>query len=291
MLPLFFPLCARTRALSAFYSQVGSVLPNIARCIKPLPNNPSPADIERWLHDLKHLATHSHLRGTCLLTAQQSMVDVTSNYRTSLTAFSSVNMLFMLAVVLWISSSFALFYIGGAPKSEEDISKVETSDGKKQWVPEDFTMLVGIIWNLMLIAYLLYPGTLDKSNIPLNNAVIAIAALLAATAVQWHSAYYSAKKFDSLYNIPQPPEAPVPEAAFFSAGSSASGSHFFTTSNFLAVANRHSQYSKQQLQSTKMGYQVLGQPFARHYYYEALKVHARSYYHIYIGEHILNVLP
>lgn len=67
--------------------------------------------------DMKHVATHSHLRGTCLLTAQQAMVDVTSNYKTSLTAFSSVNMVFMLAVVLWISASFALFYVGGDPKS------------------------------------------------------------------------------------------------------------------------------------------------------------------------------
>lgn len=251
------------------------MLPNIARCIKPLPNNPSPADIERWLHDLKHLAKHSHLRGTCLLTAQQAIVDVTSNYRTSLTAFSSVNMLFMLAVVLWISASFALFYIGGAPKSEEEISNVDTSDGKRRWVPEDFTMIVGIVWNTVLVSYLLYPGTLEKSNIPLNNAVIAIVALIAATAVQWHSAYYSAKKYDALYKLPSVPEAPVvPEAAFFPAGPAANGSSFFTTSNFLVVAkNRHSARSKQQQQMQSMkGYQVLGQPFARHYYYEALKV-------------------
>lgn len=264
--------------------QVGSVLPNIARCINPLPANPSPSDVELWLNKLKHLATHSHLRGTCLLTAQQAMVDITSNYKTSLTAYSSVNMLFMLAVILWISASFALFYLGGGPKTMKEIEELPGSDGTKKYVMEDLTMAVGILWNLLLVAYLLFPDTLEKSNIPLNNAVIAIVALMAAIAVQWHSAYYSAKKFDQLYtlknNVPEEKEA-VEERASFGTGNS----KFFTTTNFLSVANHSFQ--------KKNGYQMIGLPFARPNYYEALKVCDFSYRSInlqFIDKHHVDIV-
>lgn len=248
--------------------KVGSVLPNIARCIKAMPANPTPADVETWLNDLKHLATHSHLRGTCLLTAQQAMVDVTSNYKTSLIAYSSVNMLFMLAVILWISASFALFYIGGGPKRKDELDGLKSSEQweNARWSWEDVTTLVGIAWNLMLVAYILYPGTLRESNIPLNNAALGILVLLAAIAVQWHSAYYSSKKFDKLYNLPPAPQAKM-DARLGQIQASAP-SHFFTTSNFLSAASDH-------FLQRKNGYDrmmMVGQPFARQYYYEAIKV-------------------
>lgn len=39
--------------------KVGSMLPNIARCIQRMPDNPSPADVERWLKVLAPTPLHA----------------------------------------------------------------------------------------------------------------------------------------------------------------------------------------------------------------------------------------
>lgn len=93
-------------------SRPGMQLPNLGRCLKrylpsisgtPLTDVPKlVADMAggktEWNNQLNRLKTNSHMRGTCLLTGQQATVDVTSNPKTSVILFSSVNILFMLLV-------------------------------------------------------------------------------------------------------------------------------------------------------------------------------------------------
>ena len=119
------------------------------------------------------MVSSSHLRGTCLLTGQQATVDITSNYKTSLTMFSSVNMLFMLTVVLWISASFALFYTGGLPQSKDE-SRLIQSERIRAWTGDvcmemngasccstfksaDLVVIVAVVWNAALIIYVMIP--------------------------------------------------------------------------------------------------------------------------------------
>jgi hypothetical protein len=127
--------------------------------------------------------------------------------------FSSVNMLFMLTVVLWISASFALFYIGGIPAAANtEVSEIESStepddcnivccavvskggSDSKRFTTADATIIISIAWNAALIIYVMIPKIQSDSNIPLNNVVLTIFSALAAIAVQWHWAYYSGKE-------------------------------------------------------------------------------------------------
>lgn len=97
--------------------RAGMQLPNLARCLErythlPPQDDGSSTSLEEaanlasslragnstWHEQLARLRSNSHLRGTCLLTGQQATVDITSNPRTSMTPFSSVNVLFMLVV-------------------------------------------------------------------------------------------------------------------------------------------------------------------------------------------------
>ena len=129
---------------------------------------------------------NSHLRGTCLITGQQPTVDMTSNYKTSMVLFSSVNVIFMLAVVLWITASFSLFYVGGMPRALEP----NPEETEKKWNFEDYFMVIGILWNVAGVVYVLVPDAQGHSNIPLNNVVISVVALVASILVQWNWANF-----------------------------------------------------------------------------------------------------
>ena len=180
----------------------GMQLPNFARCSR---NLLPPEDrlygttaedqnmLGSWLSSMMRFEKNSHLRGTCLLTGQQPTVDMTSNYKTSMIPFSSVNSVFMLAVVLWITASFALFYIGWAPKGKE---ADEINDAR--WTSDDVFMTVAIVWNVAAIVYMLVPDAQVQSNIPLNNVVIAVTALLLTIFVQWRWANFSTEKQDRI---------------------------------------------------------------------------------------------
>ena len=265
--------------------KVGSVLPNIARCVKPLPvNNPQPSDVEEWLNSVKHVASNSHLRGTCLLTGQQATVDVTSNYKTSLTTFSSVNMLFMLSVIMWISASFALFYVGGLPRNG---AADPASFGMVYWSSADFFILTSIVWNIFLVVYILVPRVQEQSNIPLNNVVVALMALLSSIAVQWYWANFSGRRLIPASGAPAP-AAPAAVSNWQDAtpllanGGDQRGSDmmnpalaFFDTRNFLSVASSVQQRSKFALETVSLEQggvvQKMGAPFANADYYRVIK--------------------
>lgn len=57
----------------------------------------------------------------------------------------------------------------------------------KWWTSDDFAVFIAILWNLILILCLMIPNVRADNNIPLNNAVIAVALLLAAILVQWNT--------------------------------------------------------------------------------------------------------
>jgi hypothetical protein len=265
-----------------------------------------------WTVNVIKVMTNSHLRGTCLLTAQQATVDITSNYKTSLVWFSSVNMLFMLTVVLWISASFALFYTGGLlpewKKDANDFEEIQTAKPNYNMLnfgsfgKADFAVGLAIAWNVFLIVFVMIPKIQDDYSIPLNNVVIAIFATLAAIAVQWHWALYSGKDHISKQqdgNIGQQQQAAIDEAVIPVAVSqppeqkserrqyeeneyySRSDVYAkFNTHNFLTVATRKMEQQRLITKMANMGYSPLqiqqglrlGAPIADKHYYRSIKV-------------------
>lgn len=165
------------KAQSMNPARTSGMLPNVARCVSELPENADAAQRESWMRELADLAAHSFRRGTCLLTGQQRMVDISPNFKTSIALFSSVNPLFMLLIVMWITASFALFYIrfpvlfGWDPK--------QASAGF--W----FTAYAPVIWNFGLMVAIVFPGFYDSLNVPLNNIFLGIGALFVAIVIQF----------------------------------------------------------------------------------------------------------
>lgn len=202
---------------------VGTQMPNLFRCMadfipaEEMDSNvtSNPEKLRTWVTRLGRLRLNSHLRGTCLLTGQQDSVDVISNYRTSVVFFSSINVIFMVQVIIWISASFALFNVGAYRSSTSHIhgvSSVIAGSAKGEDSPnccsnlgwlDDFLMFVAIAWNFIPIAMLLSTSFRVDQNIPLNNAIIGIAALLVATMVQWSWANFYATDVESFEHAAQ----------------------------------------------------------------------------------------
>ena len=138
------------------------------------------------------MQTISYRAGTCLLTAQQAMVDISSNFRTSLSMFSSVNLLFLVAMVQWISASFSLFSFG--QHTIETVQKVAAGATPASaascmdpiyrfWNAVDSSdVVVGIctVWNLFPVIFMITDFVYNK-YVPVNNLVLAILFILAAT--------------------------------------------------------------------------------------------------------------
>ena len=186
----------------------GMQLPNLGRCIQP-PDKATLQDkqtVTDWGTSLAKLEHYSQRLGTCLLTGQQTTVDVSSNARTSVLLFSSVNVVFMVGIVLWITASFALFNLGGWIKSDmefSDATSQEVLQGSRTidccsccpaysdccgcWpaYSDEVLMIVAVVWNIVPIFLILDRGYRENNNIPLNNAILAISALLVSILVQW----------------------------------------------------------------------------------------------------------
>lgn len=179
----------------------GMQLPNLGRCI-PHPKDDQLGSAQSkldWAKALESLEHSSHKLGTCLLTGQHMSVDVSSNFQTSMILFSSVNVVFMTGIVLWISASFALFHIGGLIKTDQEFGSMADDPGALQgqngvcctnnscclvfW--DDFFMAVAIIWNLVPIGFLMSSYYREQNSIPLNNAILAVAALTLTILIQW----------------------------------------------------------------------------------------------------------
>ena len=175
-------------------------LPNLQRCL-PSPQKDDQQSLLDWQIGMGNLETHSQKMGTCLLTGQQAMVDVSSNPRTSLVLFSSVNTVFMVSIILWISASFALFYIGGWIKTQGEFENPTsaTKEGKSRctrWL-DDFFIFVAIVWNVVPIFLVMSRDFRDNVNIPLNNAILSIAALATTILVQWKWANFHIYDMDT----------------------------------------------------------------------------------------------
>lgn len=163
---------------------------NLQRCLFSL-DSATEKDVE-----LQKLLSTSHRAGTCLLTAQQAMVDISSNYRTSLVLFSSVNLLFMVWVVLWISSSFALFYFGEHALLDA-LKEGDEYNNAPMWrkafnfaMSSDFIVGLCVVWNGALVVMMWSNYSYDN-HVPINNAMLAALATLLAIAKQMQWANFS----------------------------------------------------------------------------------------------------
>lgn len=158
----------------------GGVLPNIARCIgelKPVgtqSEEQAKASEKAWLLRLAQMASNSQRRGTCLLTGLQDVVDVSSNHMTSVTIFSSINILFMALLCSWIGAGFSIFFLGGIDTG------IATTTSRS-------LMAFVVVWNLLLstmsiLFRVLFP--VHALWIPLNNIALSIVIPLVAVGVQ-----------------------------------------------------------------------------------------------------------
>lgn len=142
-----------------------------------------PKDVERWIKDIADMVTHSHLRGTCAMTGQIRMVDVSSQTQTSLTPFASTNPVFMMLVITWITSSFSLFYV-----RSPDL--IPDENGKWEMMRK---LMVGVlaIWHIAIIVIILLPAMYSDKNIPMNNMIISI--ILVGVSAILQLKYYDKK--------------------------------------------------------------------------------------------------
>jgi hypothetical protein len=127
------------------------------------------------------LMKSSHRAGTCLLTGQQPMVEISSNYKTSLVPFSSVNLMFAVAVVCWISASFAIFYFS----TDSFVGLFACFANSRKYL-EDVFLGIPFIWNIILVILSL-TDAFSNQNVPVNNIAVAVLLLLFATGkqIQW----------------------------------------------------------------------------------------------------------
>lgn len=178
----------------------GMQMPNLRRCIDPekLPSEEQIATKSReqffdWFNIGARLQRNSHLRGTCLLNGVQGSVDMTSNYRTSAILFSSVNVMFMVALITWITASFSLFYIGS-----HQMMSPEAGDSAICWHFADIIVIVSMTWNFLGIIFILMPEVRVNSSIPANNAIIGVVALVVTMLVQWRLANFYKNDVDTI---------------------------------------------------------------------------------------------
>lgn len=147
----------------------GMQVPNLYRCARKLVGT----EANQIKEGVRMLTKNSQLRGACLLSGQQHTVDISSNMRTSMNLFSSINPMFMVALVCWICASFALFELG---------------HGTNLYWLSEVCFSVSTLWNIVLMLIVILPGVRDSWHIPLNNALIAEGFLGLTILVQWRIA-------------------------------------------------------------------------------------------------------
>lgn len=205
---------------------------------------------------MRLLHNNSHRLGACLLTGQHASVDLTSNYATSMILFSSVNAIFMVGMVIWISASFALFHIGGYIKTSKEMEGGGEGTDTSCCTLDDWLIAVAILWNAVMLLLLLSQDFRMYQNIPLNNAILAVAALLVSILVQW--GWANSHTFDVALQeavsgtvigrqySSEPPAASKPKALGTPPNAGAASIiHSFDTSNFMATASAVRDYGVQ----------------------------------------------
>lgn len=197
-------LLTSLRAQSMHGRNIGGLLPNIGRCVKPIDESKGEPEVQRWIRDVADIVTSSHLKGSCILTGQMAMVDVSSNYKTSAVPFSSTNVVYMTMIVIWVTSSFALFYL-------RSTDMVNSGDAWKNTM-----MLINlglIVWHLFIIAFIFTPWLSSKKNVPLNNVLISTVLIAATVSCQYRHVSKSEKDEKNetpvqLNNVPKPVVGP-----------------------------------------------------------------------------------
>jgi hypothetical protein len=146
------------------------VLPNINRCVSA--NTPH----DTFIENMNEYENKSHLRGACISMAQQASVDIATDYRTTFTIFSSVDIYYMLLSIIWVSASFSVFYF-------PQFDRVGVNTLKKEgFIPSlsDVTATLPIAWNLILIIYSIF----RRDRLPLNNVLLTIILVFVTTLFQ-----------------------------------------------------------------------------------------------------------
>lgn len=229
----------------------GMQVPNLYRCAKKMYGDES----DKIVEGVQAMAQNTHLRGACLLSGQQHTVDISSNYRSSMIFFSSINPMFMVAVVCWICASFSLFELGNGEAAIINPKKPTVSD---------VAFVVSTLWNVALMVLAIVPEARDKWHIPLNNALIAEVFLVATIFVQWriatmlankdmkeaHAAAAVARSGDVVHGVVVPPQEQEPVKGT----SSGMGNILVcTASSFLSAASGRSSFEDVELARSRGG--------------------------------------
>ena len=146
--------------------------------------------LDDFVSKLRRLQSNSHYKGACLLSGMQPTVDISSNPRTSTTPFSSVNPVFMVALIMWVTASFTLFQIADYMKNKADENLAKGSNNTCKLITEDFIIIISMVWNTVGIVFILVPEFRTFHSIPLNNAILGVVALLSSILVQYNWASF-----------------------------------------------------------------------------------------------------
>lgn len=231
--------------------QTGSGQVDYLRCLSISPGN-SAADLK---HKMDAMRKSSRRMGTCLLTGQHATVDISGNPRTSMVLFSSVNPMFMASVVLWISTSFSLFYFGKSAIKYLEVHRNLTvkwgSAVSRNWGISDTVLLICTLWNVVPAIVFLTPLA-QHHNIPVNNSVLAFIAIMITVAVQWYFA-----------NLEKPDATDGSQRGTVSKFSTGGGKqYFFSTTNFFPA-----------YPFGKKGYMAMGNAITTDSYMRNIQVH------------------
>lgn len=188
-------LMTSLRAQSMQGRNIGGLLPNIGRCVRPVKTEnktvtilgvqvkdvpvPVQGDTERWIKDIADIVSNSHRRGSCILTGQVSMVDVSTNSMTSGMPFSSTNVLYMALAITWISASFSLFHLRWAEIDDIFSQRVAVNQTFKWGV-----RVLLVVWHFIIVVLTTLPIMYKDKHIPLNNVLISTVLVVASMAVQ-----------------------------------------------------------------------------------------------------------
>lgn len=177
----------RTQSLQS--RGIAGILPNVGRCAPPMPAKgdlitdtaAEKLEFRHWLERLATIASNSHLRGSCVLSGQHQVVDVTTNYKTSALPFSSTNPIFMMYGVIWVTTSFAVF------------SLVASHAPMKWWEEGKSGVLMGgivviVVWHL--ICFSLALASFEPNHVPMNNLIMVIVMIVVSLIVQANYYFY-----------------------------------------------------------------------------------------------------
>jgi hypothetical protein len=158
----------------------GGVFPNLMRCIASAQQGQttelqSKIDVQHW-RDIGFMSESSARIGACTRTGLPNYVETSGNYLTPISIFSSIHIMYLLTTVMWISASFALFYVACFAWPQSWMSYAVLS--------------VCMIWNVVWFFTTMIWANKSINPIPPNNVLVGFTVTILACIFQGYTFFY-----------------------------------------------------------------------------------------------------